>query len=63
MSSKLIHGDHKDVSFSSFPQTYLLLQSPCLFEVQFDVPFLKWILRHTSRARDVIRNLPSGRYV
>ena len=48
MSSKLIHGDHKDVSFCSFPQTYLLLQSPYFysqfdvvhqFEVQFDVPF------------------------
>ena len=29
MSSKLIHGDYEDLSFCSFPPTYLLLQSPC----------------------------------
>ena len=48
MSSKLIDGDHEDVSFCSFPPTYLLFHSPCFqfqfdvvdqFEVQFDVLF------------------------
>ena len=58
MPNKLIHSDHEDVSFGSFPQTYLLLQSLCFwsrfdvvhsFEVQFDVRFLKLNGKRTSR--------------
>ena len=71
MPSKLIHGNQEDISFGSFPQTYLLLQSLCFwsqfdvvhsFEVQFDVRLFK-IKWRMYKKRDVIRNLPSGKYL
>ena len=58
MPSNLIHSDHEDVSFGSFPQTYLLFQSLCFwsrfdvvdsFEVQSDVRFLKLNGKRTRR--------------
>ena len=71
MLSKLIHGEHEDVSFGSLPQTYLLLQSLCLwsrfdvvhsFEVQFDVGFLKLNRKRTSREMGSIIYLVEGMF-
>ena len=40
MSSRLIHGNHEDISFCSFLKSRF--DAVYHFDVQFDVSFLKW---------------------
>ena len=54
MPSKLIRDHHEDVSFGSFPQTYVPVfwsrfDVVHLFEVQFEVRFLKLNGKRTNR--------------